>query len=217
MNEKNILVLDLRPDLVSKLEELQGVFAELCNFISPVARDHMCWNRVALHHLVYRQLRHRFPRIGSQMVCNAVYSVCRTYRLILENPLSPFCLRAGQSKQIPLVRFTNSSPVYFDRHTLNIKGSRLSMFTMDGRIKFDVLINPDLQNRLGADRVKEILLNRLGPKFFLEFVFCDANDDMAKIHASELPRYLVVIKDPDATLNVDDQFWIDAVHVGGVS
>ncbi len=38
------------------------------------------WNRVALHHLMYRNLRDQFPEMGSQMVCNAIYSVSRTCR-----------------------------------------------------------------------------------------------------------------------------------------
>ena len=33
--------------------ELARLFAEACNGMVPYVQEHRCWNRVALHHLVY--------------------------------------------------------------------------------------------------------------------------------------------------------------------
>ena len=57
--------------------------------IAPLVQQTKVWNRVALHHLAYRQLREQFPEMGSQMVCNAIYSVSRTGRLVFQHPPKP--------------------------------------------------------------------------------------------------------------------------------
>ena len=131
------------PEQFARLRALQAAFADVCNAIAPIVQATRCWNRVALHHLVYRTMRERFPALGSQMVCNAVYSVSRTARLVLQHPGSPWNVaKRGPEAPLPLLRFAPSAPVYFDRHTLSIKGGALSMFTLDGRMRFDLRLPP---------------------------------------------------------------------------
>ncbi|NBT92621.1 MAG: hypothetical protein EBT37_08500, partial [Betaproteobacteria bacterium] len=74
----NILLrvpLNTSTEQSTRLKALQAVFAQACNALAPIVQQTKVWNRVALHHLMYRNLRERFPELGSQMVCNAIYSV----------------------------------------------------------------------------------------------------------------------------------------------
>ena len=80
------LVIPLKTEAAQalRLRDLQRAFADVCNELAPVARETRCWNRVALHHMCYRSLRDKFPQMGSQMVCNAIYSVSRTCRVVYQ-------------------------------------------------------------------------------------------------------------------------------------
>lgn len=144
----------------ARLVALQHGFAELCNALMPVVEETRIWNRVVLHHLAYRDLRERFPAMGSQMVCNAIYSVSRTCRLLFQNPKSPFHRSRPDERPLPRVRFADTAPVYFDRHTLSVKSGRLSMFTLDGRMHFDLALRPGNEQALRTQRLREIVLLR---------------------------------------------------------
>src|SRR4051812_34674820 len=128
--------LNASPADAAKLRELQAMFAQACNVLAPVVQKTGVWNRVALHHMAYKQLRERFPQMGSQMACNAIYSVSRHSRMIYQAPASPFNIARLGGKGLPLLQFDETCPVYFDRHTLSIKEGRLSMYTLDGRMHF---------------------------------------------------------------------------------
>ncbi len=98
--------LHAEPKAQQRLLDLQRGFARVCNALAPLVQQTRVWNRVALHHLAYRQLREQFPEMGSQMVCNAIYSVSRTGRLVFQHPQSPFSLARLGDKPLPLLRFT---------------------------------------------------------------------------------------------------------------
>jgi hypothetical protein len=74
MNRTLRIALNTSPRQHQQLRQLQQAFAAVCNALAPLVRETRCWNRVALHHMAYKQLRERFPELGSQMVCNAIYS-----------------------------------------------------------------------------------------------------------------------------------------------
>lgn len=179
-----------------RLVALQRGFAELCNALAPVVQRTRTWNRVALHHLSYRDLRTQFPGMGSQMVCNAIYSVSRTCRLLFQNPKSPFHLSRLGDRPLPLVRFADAAPVYFDRHTLSIRSGRLSMFTLDGRMHFDLKLEPGYEEALRTQRLREIVLRRRADGVFaLTFRLGDAVSLPAPsepIHGDRIPDYLMV-------------------------
>jgi hypothetical protein len=125
---------------------------------------------VALHHLHYRNLRERFPALGSQMICNAIYAVSRTSRLVFQTPASPFSLAKLGTKPLPLLNFANSCPVYFDRHTLSIKGTQLSLFTLDGRMHFELTLPAEQLLLFKVAKLREIsLTRRLDNLFELSF------------------------------------------------
>ena len=145
---------------LASLRALQQAFAQVCNALAPLVQQSSCWNRVTLHHLAYKVLRDQFPAIGSQMVCNAIYSVSRTCRLVYQHPSSPFNLTRLGGKPLPLLRFSDTCPVYFDRHTLSVKDGHLSMYTLEGRIRFHLALRPEDEERFHANKLREIVLSQ---------------------------------------------------------
>lgn len=199
---KNSLQLALSgtPEQFQRLRALQAAFAEVCNAIAPVVQRTRCWNRVALHHLVYRDMRERFPALGSQMICNAVYSVSRTARLVLQHPKSPWSVNKQSDAPLPLLQFHATAPVYFDRHTLSLKGNVLSMFTLDGRMRFALRLTPTDEARFHDEKLLEVVLVAARDGFELDFQFAGANaaGRLDKLSAKgQLPEYVLVI--PPAT------------------
>jgi len=201
MNTVLSIPLNTSDDQGARLVALQSAFAEVCNAIAPTVQQTRCWNRVALHHLVYHSLRERFPQLGSQMVCNAIYSVSRTCRLVLQHPASPFNVAKRPGEPLPLLNFSPTSPVYFDRHTLSLKDGQLSMYTLDGRMRFHLDLKPEDLARFRADKLREIVLSRLPTGFQLAFVFSSeeaggirpGEAPAADTYSGEFPEYLIVM------------------------
>jgi hypothetical protein len=185
-----------------RLLELQAAFAQVCNALAPVVQQNRCWNRVTLHHLTYKMLRERFPAVGSQMVCNAIYSVCRTARVVFQHPSSPVNVARIEGQTLPLLRFSDNCPVYFDRHTLSVKDGKLSMFTLDGRMRFDVALSPTDEAKFHQEKLREVVLARNAKGAFeLSFWFAvtdesDESDDAAQLQGVNrqglLPEYVKV-------------------------
>ena len=170
MNSIIRVPLNSSPEQFERLLALQAAFAEVCNVLAPEVQRSKVWNRVALHHLHYRNLRERFPALGSQMICNAIYAVSRTSRLVFQTPASPFSLAKLGTKPLPLLNFANSCPVYFDRHTLSIKGTQLSLFTLDGRMHFELTLPAEQLLLFKVAKLREIsLTRRLDNLFELSF------------------------------------------------
>ncbi|RIX44165.1 MAG: hypothetical protein D3M94_15820 [Rhodocyclales bacterium GT-UBC] len=195
MNSRTILRLNTSPEQVASLERLQAAFAQVCSALWPVVRENRCWNRVALHHLTYHKLREQFPALGSQMVCNAIYSVCRMARFLFQNKASPWSLEKRPGMPLPMLEFAPTAPVYFDRHTLSIRLARLSMYSLDGRMRFDVDLSPEDDRRFKEEKLKEIVMSRDDQGFFLMFFF--GEDAEKPVEPSELPQYVVVLE-PEA-------------------
>lgn len=189
------------PEQLTSLRTLQEAFARVCNALAPLVQQSRCWNRVTLHHLSYKQLREQFPAMGSQMVCNAIYSVCRTSRLVYQHPDSPFNLSRLRDKPLPLLRFTTTCPVYFDRHTLSVKNGHLSMYTLDGRIRFHLALRPEDETSFHEGKLREIVLSRtVTDAFELSFLFStpfQADDLSAETEQDpgEIPEYVMIDED----------------------
>ena len=192
------ITLTHTPEQFERLCVLQAEFARVCNALAPMVRDTRCWNRVALHHMAYKGLREQFPAMGSQMVCNAIYSVSRSSRLVYQHPTSPFNLARWGDKPLPLLRFLEVSPVYFDRHTLSVKDGRLSMSTLDGRMRFHLALGAEDEAAFHGSKLREIVLTREGGNtFVLSFWLGDAeasSGDGVQEDAApgEIPEYLMV-------------------------
>lgn len=111
-----------------RLSALRQEYAKACNLIVPEVINNRCWNRVALHKLVYCMLRDT-TKLGSQMVCNAIFSVCKAY-------LAQKSLRKIQKdKPVPKINF-NQTSIHFDKRTYTLtKSGQVSLYTLEGRIK----------------------------------------------------------------------------------
>lgn len=198
MNSTLSIPLDTSPEQVQRLLALQQGFAQVCNALAAVVQQTRVWNRVALHHLTYRQMREQFPQMGSQMVCNAIYSVSRTCRMVFQHPQSPFHLSQLGDKPLPLLRFADSCPVYFDRHTLSLKAGQLSMFTLDGRMRFQLALGAEAEEAFQKRKLREIVLSRAsGDRYTLSFVFSDSEIEASSSPVSvseeaEIPEYVMV-------------------------
>lgn len=123
--------LDTSQGQNQRLLDLREAFLSSCNQLVPFVIEHRCWNRVALHNLTYSKIR-ASSALGSQMVCNAIFSVCKAYK------------NRGISKEeiIPLVRFHKNGSVHFDKRTYSIKRDVLSLYTLEGRIKVKMRMGP---------------------------------------------------------------------------
>lgn len=189
------LRLTTSPDQHARLLDLQTAFARLCNTLAPIVRDTRCWNRVALHHMSYKGLREQFPEIGSQMVCNAIYSVCRASRLVYQHPKSPFNVSRLGERSLPLLRFADTCPVYFDRHTLSLKAGQVSMYTLDGRMRFQLALRPEDEKAFHEQKLREIVLSQhAAGGFELSFWFAEPEAESAPAPGTpdEIPEYLMV-------------------------
>lgn len=198
MNFRLSIPLNTSVEQAVRLQALQAAFAEVCNALAPVVQQTRCWNRVALHHLTYHDLRGRFPQMGSQMVCNAIYSVSRAYRLVLQHPASPWNVVKHPEKAIPRVNFLPDSPVYFDRHTLSLKDGQLSMYTLDGRMRFQLELKAEDLARFQQDKLREIVLAKTAQGYQLLFWLSPAGEQedvgvAVPASSGELPEYLVVV------------------------
>lgn len=198
MNSTLRVALTTTAEQIAQLRALQAGFAAVCNALAPVVRDTRCWNRVALHHMTYHDLRTRFPSIGSQMICNAIYSVSRMSRIVYQHPQSPWCIQKVGEKKLPLLRFLDNSPVYFDRHTLSLKKGKLSMYTLEGRIQFDLDLAEEAEVRFQQHKLREIVLTIGSQSAALEFHFSPNSDGVGAVGTpvntdADLPEYLVVI------------------------
>lgn len=195
------LPLNATPEQAARLLALQQVFAQACNALAPLAARTRVWNRVALHHMAYKSLREQFPALGSQMVCNTIYSVSRICRQVYQHPESPYGLGVVGKAPLPVLRFTENCPVYFDRHTLSLKDGQLSLFTLSGRTHFRIGPPQEVPDLLSL-RLREIVLGRSDGAFELSFLFAPPQaleqsavgeaDDAAPCGRPDIPDYVMV-------------------------
>lgn len=180
MNFQVRVPLHTSPEQRARLCELRAVFAQVCNALAPQVQQSRVWNRVALHHLHYRALREKFPELGSQMVCNAIYAVSKMARLIYQHPASPYNLTRRPGLALPLLRFADSCPVYFDRHTLSLKPGQLSLFTLDGRMRFELSLDAEKLALFDRARLREVVLNERPDQVFELSFYLDSSDPAAQ-------------------------------------
>lgn len=196
MNSMVRAALITSPPQAQRLVELQQAFAAVCNALVPLVQQTRCWNRVALHHMAYKQLRQKFPGMGSQMVCNAIYSVSRSCRIVYQHPRSPFNVSRLGDRALPRLQFQPQSPVYFDRHTLSIKSGQVSMYTLDGRMRFQLDLSIENEQRFLTDKLREIVLSAEDGAFWLTFIFGGTGVDPSETDLErtnpELPEYVVI-------------------------
>jgi hypothetical protein len=112
--------------------------------------------------------------------------------LIFQSRNSPWNIERRQDQTLPLLRFAANAPVYFDRHTLSLRRAGLSMFTLDGRLRFEVGLTPEDEQRFREEKLKEIVLSRDVHGFFLVFSLGEA--DEIPPENTEFPEYVVIVE-----------------------
>ena len=118
------------------------------------------------------------------MACNAIYSVSRAARQVYQGKNSPWQIGKDHTRPLPLLAFGPGAPVFFDRHTLSLRKSGISLFTLDGRLQFDLtLTEADRERFTNRGALREIMLNRNAQdNFFLYFFFGQKEDrDLAEL------------------------------------
>lgn len=198
--------LDTTSTQRARLCDLRAEFARVCNQLAPAVQTSRVWNRVTLHHLYYYALRQQFPHLGSQMICNAIYAVSKTAKLVYQHPKSPYnVLRKGKNS-LPLLRFSETCPVYFDRHTMSIKDSQLSLFTMDGRIHFNLTLSAAKSDLFTRAKLREVVLReRVDQRF--ELLFCLDSGDTKPVNLGSSPS---LDKAPSAFQAVPDYVSVES-------
>ncbi len=192
--------LNLTPTQAHFLHQLQLRFAQACNTVADIAHQKQITARVALHHLAYEHIRQQFPDLGAQLACNAIYAVARGYKQAQK-------VKAAlglQGETLPVLRFSDTAPVFFDRHTLTIKPNMLSLFTLEGRLQFKLDVPDNIIETLRQGQVKEAILQGDGTHYQLSF-YLEAKD--RTMPGQLLPE----VHDHTLYLNVDSQPRANAV------
>jgi IS605 OrfB family transposase len=154
------LKLNLSQEHSNALFETQKAFVNACNRATRFVVENRCWNRVALHHLCYYQIRENIPFLGSQMICNAFQKVCSSYKV----------LKIKKSQDAPTITFKDSSSIHYDKRTYSIKDNILSLYTIKGRIKCEYVTGDFQEEYLERGTVKEAELIRKGKRWFFNLV-----------------------------------------------
>lgn len=148
MNRTVSLKLIPSPEQAIKLMDMSIVFAQACNAIVPFAKEHRCWNRVALHHLAYYSIRSSFPAMGSQMTCQAIHRVADAYRTLKSNG------GIVKDKPVPEIHFGCAS-VNYDHRTYRIRENGISLFTKEGREVVSFVCGSHQKNLMASGEPKE--------------------------------------------------------------
>ena len=89
--------------------------------------------------------------------------------------------------------FAESAPVFFDRHTLTVKPGQLSLFSMEGRLRFQLELDEQFTQYFARLRLREVVLLGKGGQYRLQFSFLDEEEAESKEGVGEWPEYLVVL------------------------
>jgi predicted transposase len=176
--------LNVSDDQSIKLHDLQKTFAMACDEAALFVNRSRSWHRVTLHHLAYKTIREKFPKLGSQLVCNAIHAVSKASKEIFQNPTSQWSEIAKSGKPLPILKFSETMPVFFDRHTLTLKNSELSIYTLDGRMSIQINLSDGIGKKLKSEKIKELSMHRLKNSFYLRFVFNEENYKPPAIESS---------------------------------
>jgi len=167
-----------------KLLDLQKTFAMACDEAALFVARSRSWHRVTLHHLAYKSMREKFPALGSQMVCNAIHTVSKASKEIFQDPNSRWTAVAKSGQPLPVLKFSDTTPVFFDKHTLTLKKNALSIFTLDGRMHIQINLSAVIETKLRTEKLKELSLLRQKNIFYLRFVFSESAESSLLIKPS---------------------------------
>jgi IS605 OrfB family transposase len=137
------------------LLQLQDTFSKACNFVAEASIEHKEHNRIKLHHVCYHKIRDFFPKLGSQMACNAIAKVAQGMKAL-----------KGKQK----MHFKKMASVHFDKRTYSLKNNVLSLFTMQGRIQLCLEISKFHGSYLSQGSIREAELIKKDKGWFFNLV-----------------------------------------------
>jgi len=128
--------LDCTEEQARAFGETIRIYSQALNFISEIAYENQCSNKIRLHELAYRKTRERFPELQANHVVRAVRQVAA-------------CYRRGPRK---FHKFKLSSPVELDARTWSYRPKELavSISTTRGRMRWIGLQAGDYGRKLLA-------------------------------------------------------------------
>lgn len=106
--------LGTEPEQNIALTNLQREFVKICNKIATLAKEHRCWNKVALQRLLYSSIRSSTV-LGSQAALKAIAAVCNTYKV----------LKIKKQDDVPLIDFKSYGSIHFDKRIYSLKNNAL--------------------------------------------------------------------------------------------
>lgn len=122
--------VEVSPEQSQTLSDTCDAYLDCCNMVSKTAWEHRTISQKTLHQLAYRKLRDEY-RVGAQMAQSSIIRVIGNYRTIKEMHGSPWATSQPEYH----------SPGYdlvWNRDYSILKDGRLSINTLDGRIKVPV-------------------------------------------------------------------------------
>lgn len=157
--QKRTVSIKLTPteEQSQKLYALQKEFSDVRNAIVEIAVENKCFNQFTLHNIAYYKIRQNF-KLGSQMTCIAIKSVCSAYKAALR-----------RRNQIPKISFRSMS-VHFDKRTYTLNKDYVSLYTLSKRIKISYKIGEFQKNYIEKGISKEAELIRKRKGWYLNLV-----------------------------------------------
>ena len=143
----------LTPEQSEKVSQLHDQFIDLCNDILPYVHQNQCWNRVALHHLVYHSMRQKYPKLGSQLVCNSINLVCKFTNFVYQKKKKIYKING-----MPHIIISKKNPVILDARTISIKNGIISIITLEGRMKVRLSLRDDQLKAISDRPISEAYL-----------------------------------------------------------
>jgi putative transposase len=146
--------LEVTVEQANRLGSLRAAYADACNRLVPIVREHRVWNRVALHNLAYAE-----TPLGSQMCCNAIYSVCKAYKA------QSVCGRIQKIGRF--LKSVSSAPASISTSDLHAQGRDAFALYAGGAITVSLRLGEHQRRLIASGRPKEAeLVFRQGKWFF---------------------------------------------------
>lgn len=122
--------VEVSPEQSQTLSDTCAAYLDCCNMVSKTAWEHRTISQKTLHHLVYRRLRDEY-HVGAQMAQSSIIRVIGNYRTIKEMHGSPWATSQPEYR-------SSGYDLVWSRDYSILKDERLSINTLDGRIKLPV-------------------------------------------------------------------------------
>lgn len=122
--------VEVSPDQSQVLSDTCAAYLDCCNMVSGVAWERKTLSQKALRQLVYRRIRDEY-HVGAQMAQSSIIRVIGNYRTIKEMHGSPWATSQPNYR-------SSGYDLVWNRDYSVLKDGRLSMNTLDGRIKLPV-------------------------------------------------------------------------------